>query len=89
MFTDEILVAPVTEPGWVYALQSATALVVERGSLLSHAAIIGRELGLPTVIGVPGATTTIRTGDEIEVDGTRGLVRILSKQRLDILRFEI
>lgn len=77
----EILVAPVTEPGWIFLMLGAKGLVVERGSVLSHAAILGRELGIPTVVGVAGATEWITSGDEIELDGDRGEVRILRAAR--------
>jgi pyruvate,water dikinase len=70
----EILVAPMTDPGWVFLMAAASAIVVERGSILSHTAIIGRELGIPTVVGVPQATSLIRDGEEIEVDGFAGTV---------------
>ncbi|MGC5033620.1 PEP/pyruvate-binding domain-containing protein [Micromonospora sp. DT229] len=74
---DRILVARETDPGWLFLMMSAKALVVERGTMLSHTAVTGRLLGIPTVVAVPGATTTIRDGDLVEVDGTRGTVRIL------------
>ncbi len=72
----EVLVAPMTDPGWVFLMVAASAIVVEKGSLLSHTAIIGRELGIPTVVGVKGATRAIRDGDEVLVDGTAGVVRV-------------
>jgi rifampicin phosphotransferase len=74
---DRILVARETDPGWLFLMMSATALVVERGTLLSHTAITGRLLGIPTVVAVPGATTRIPDGSLIEVDGAAGVVRIL------------
>ena len=73
----EILVAPMTDPGWVFLMVPAAGLIVERGSVLSHTAIIGRELGIPTVVAVPEATTRIRDGQLIELDGTAGVVRLL------------
>ena len=74
-----ILVAPVTDPGWVFLMLTARGLVVERGSILSHTAILGRELGIPTVVGVEGATRLIASGDEIEVDGSTGEVVLLGR----------
>ncbi len=71
----EILVAPFTDPGWVLLFVNAAGLVVERGSLLSHSAIVARELGLPSVLGLADATRWIEEGALIEVDGTSGLVR--------------
>ncbi len=72
-----ILIARETDPGWLPLMLSARGLVVERGSLVSHTAITGRMLGIPTVVAVDGATTTISDGDEIEIDGRTGTVRIL------------
>lgn len=74
----EILVAPATEPAWMFLMYAARGVVVERGSALSHAAIIGRELGIPTVVGVAGATARIRTGDWVELNGVTGEVRVLA-----------
>jgi pyruvate,water dikinase len=56
---------------------SAAGLLVERGSLLSHSAIVSRELGLPGVVGLPGLCGWIRTGDLVELDGATGEVRRL------------
>ncbi len=66
-----------TDPGWLFLMLGAAAMVVERGSLLSHTAITGRLLGIPTVVAVDAATTHIRDGALVEVDGTAGTVRIL------------
>lgn len=73
----EVLVAAHTDPGWIALFANASAIVVERGSLLSHSAIVARELGLPCVVGLKQATSLIATGDRIEVDGASGLVRTL------------
>jgi pyruvate,water dikinase len=73
----EILVAPMTDPGWVFLMVSAGGLIVERGSILSHTAIIGRELGIPTVVGVEDATSRIKDGQLLELDGAAGIVRLL------------
>jgi len=72
-----ILVARETDPGWLPLMLNATGLVVERGSMVSHTAITGRMLGIPTVVAVPGATSKISDGDEVEIDGRSGSVRIL------------
>ncbi len=74
----EILVAQRTDPGWIMLLPSASGLVVERGSLLSHSAIVSRELGLPAVVSLPGATRWLADGERIELDGSTGVVRKLS-----------
>ncbi|WP_291414262.1 PEP/pyruvate-binding domain-containing protein [Actinophytocola sp.] len=74
---DRVLVARATDPGWLFLMMSAKALVVERGTLLSHTAITGRLLGIPTVVALPDATTRIPDGSLVEVDGAAGTVRIL------------
>ena len=71
----EILVAANTDPGWIALFAGAAAIVVERGSLLSHSAIVSREMGIPCVVGIRDATRWIETGDLIEVDGASGQVR--------------
>jgi rifampicin phosphotransferase len=72
-----IVVARTTDPGWVPILVGAAGLLVEQGSLLSHSAIVARELGIPTVVGLPGLLDTVRTGDLLELDGATGEVRRL------------
>jgi len=74
----DILVAERTDPGWILLLSAASAVVVEHGSLLSHAAIVSRELGLPSVVAVPKVTDTLTDGEWIEVDGAQGLIRRLA-----------
>ena len=74
MAPGEILVARHTDPGWIALFASASAIVVERGSLLSHSAIVARELGIPCVVGLSGATDWIVDGESIEVDGSTGRV---------------
>lgn len=74
----EILVARHTDPGWISLFTNASAIVVERGSLLSHSAIVARELGIPCVVGLKGAMAKIASGDTLEVDGASGKVRKLS-----------
>jgi pyruvate,water dikinase len=71
----EIIVAPHTDPSWILILPAAAGLVVERGSLLSHAAIVARELGIPTVVGVAGAASWLCDADWVEIDGGSGLVK--------------
>jgi pyruvate,water dikinase len=70
----EILVARHTDPGWIAVFSNASAIVVERGSLLSHSAIVARELGIPCVVGLKGATQWIGDGETITVDGATGEV---------------
>lgn len=71
---NEILVAERTDPGWIVLFSGAAGLVIERGSALSHTAIVARELGIPTVIGIDGACRWLRDGDWVEIDGDRGAV---------------
>ncbi|GII82696.1 hypothetical protein Ssi03_06860 [Sphaerisporangium siamense] len=77
---DRIIVAKETDPGWLFLMMAARGMVVERGTLLSHTAITGRLLGIPTVVSVPNATTLIQDGARIEVDGAEGTVRVLSPE---------
>ena len=74
----EILVAMRTDPGWIPLYPSISGLLVERGSLLSHSAVVAREMGLPTIVGVPGLTRAIRTGMRVRMDGGTGIVTILT-----------
>ncbi|WP_420637769.1 PEP-utilizing enzyme [Candidatus Poriferisocius sp.] len=75
----EVLVAPITDPGWMPLFVGAVAVVAEMGGELSHTMIVSRDLGIPAVVGAVGATTAISTGDLIEVDGSAGTVRILER----------
>ena len=70
----EVLVAPFTDPGWTPLFMTAGALVMEMGGMMSHGSIVAREYGIPAVVGVPAATTVIRTGQRVTVDGTKGQV---------------
>lgn len=74
----EVLVARSTDPGWVLLMVAASGLVTEQGNVLSHTAIIGRELGIPTVVGVPEATRLLADGVEVELDGGVGTVTVVS-----------
>ena len=70
----KILVSKMTDPGWVFLMSQAIALVTEKGSLLSHTAIVGRELGIPVVVAVQDATQRIKTGERIRVNGSTGII---------------
>jgi phosphohistidine swiveling domain-containing protein len=76
----EILVAPRTDPGWIMLFPVAIGLLVEHGSLLSHSAIVSRELGLPAVVAIPGLLASLKDGDWVELDGTTGTVKRISKE---------
>jgi pyruvate,water dikinase len=73
----EILVTAQTNVGWTLLFPRAAAIVTDVGAPLSHAAIVARELGLPAVVNCDSATTRLRTGDRVRVDGARGVVEIL------------
>ncbi|PVZ60396.1 PEP/pyruvate-binding domain-containing protein [Arthrobacter sp. H-02-3] len=70
----EILVAPSTDPGWTPLFMTAGALVMEMGGVISHGAVVAREYGIPAVVGVPDATTRLRTGQTVTVDGAAGTI---------------
>ena len=70
----EILVAPTTDPGWTPLFLTAAGLVTETGAAMAHGPTVAREYGIPAVICVKGATTRIRTGDLISIDGAGGTV---------------
>ena len=77
----KILVAPQTDPGWVVFFPSIAGLIIERGSVLSHSAIVAREMGIPTVVGVTGAATLLETGDTVRLEGSKGEVEIIKRNR--------
>jgi pyruvate, water dikinase len=70
----EVLVAEMTSPDWVPAMRRAAALITDGGGVTCHAAIVSRELQLPCVVGTGNATTSLRTGQEVTVDGRTGKV---------------
>lgn len=73
----EILVTTATAPSWTPLFSLAGAVVVEIGSLLSHGAVVAREIGIPAVIGIPGIVEALRDGDLVAVDGSSGTVEVL------------
>jgi len=70
----QILVARSTDPGWIVLFSLAAGIIVERGSLLSHAAIVSREMGIPCIVCVQGATTRIPDGATVTMDGATGSI---------------
>jgi phosphohistidine swiveling domain-containing protein len=72
-----ILVTRNTDPAWVYIMSRCSGLISEKGSLLSHTAIIGRELNIPTIVGVKHATLKIKNGDRLRMDATSGTIKII------------
>lgn len=76
----DILVAERTDPSWVMLFPFASGLLVERGSLLSHSAIVARELGIPTIVSIDGVTRWLRDGDWVEFDGATGVVTRITEE---------
>ena len=79
----EILVAERTDPGWVMLFPAAAGLLVQRGSLLSHSAIVAREMGIPAIVSLAGVTTWLSDGDLVEMDGETGVVNRLEAIHAD------
>ncbi|MBP2319992.1 pyruvate,water dikinase [Kibdelosporangium banguiense] len=79
----EILVTTVTNIGWTPLFPRAAAVVTDIGAPLSHAAIVARELGIPAVVGCGNATARLKTGQRIQVDGSRGTVTIFPREPVD------
>lgn len=73
----DVLIAPLTDPSWTPLFVSAAAVVVEVGAAMSHSMIVSRELGIPCVVGVEGATLRIADGVQVRVDGQAGTVTIV------------
>ena len=77
---NKILITKMTDPGWVFLLAEAKGVVSEKGSLLSHTAIISRELGIPAVVGIDNLLSTVKSGDIIRLDGASGVVKIIKRE---------
>ncbi|MEV0251091.1 aminotransferase class III-fold pyridoxal phosphate-dependent enzyme [Nocardia sp. NPDC050712] len=78
--TGDILVTQFTDPGWTPALGLVAGVVTEVGGMLSHAAVIGREYGIPAVLNVADATRTLRSGQRVRVNGGAGTIEILDPE---------
>lgn len=78
---NKILITKMTDPGWVFLLVNAKGVISEKGSLLSHTAIISREIKIPSIVGVEDATTIIKTGDYLKMDATTGKIEILKRRK--------
>lgn len=81
-FKDKILVTRMTDPGWVFLITMSKGIIAEQGSLLSHTAIISRELHIPSIVGVKNITKMLRTGDIITMNGNTGEI-IVNKRELE------
>ncbi len=77
---DKILVTKMTDPGWVFYLASAKGVISQKGSILSHTAIISREIGIPSIVGVANVMTKINTGDIVKMDGSSGRIEIVRRK---------
>jgi phosphohistidine swiveling domain-containing protein len=70
----EVLVCPTTSAAWMMVFRRAGAIVADTGSVLSHTAIVAREFALPAVVAAANATSSLVDGEEVTVDGSRGVV---------------
>ena len=76
---DKILITKMTDPGWVFLLATCKGVISEKGSLLSHTAIISRELKVPSIVGVEDVTNIIKTNDLLRMNANTGEVEILER----------
>ena len=79
----EIFVAHHFEPGWINLFAQAGGVISERGNLLSHTAILCREMGIPSIVGVKGLTAQIKAGDHIQMNGATGEIFLLDKMETE------
>lgn len=75
--TNKIIVTKMTDPGWVFLIRNSLGIIAEQGSLLSHTAIISRELHKPAVVNVKNVLNILKTGDIVRIDGLKGEINIL------------
>ena len=76
-----IMVAERTDPGWVPLFPISKGILVERGSILSHSAIVAREMGIPAIVGINNLLSSLKDGDEVEMDGSSGRIRIIKDEQ--------
>ncbi|MCB0250666.1 MAG: hypothetical protein KDI07_18985, partial [Anaerolineae bacterium] len=76
-----ILVCPGTDPSWTPLFLAAGGLVMEVGGLMTHGSVVAREYGIPAVVGVNEATTRLKTGQRVRVDGTAGRIVVLAEEK--------
>ncbi len=76
----QILCTVRTDPGWAPLFPTAGGILVERGSTLSHSAVVARELGIPAVVNIPGLTKIIQNGERVIMDGGKGTITRLDYQ---------
>jgi len=75
----QILCTVRTDPGWAPLFPTAAGLLVERGSTLSHSAVVARELGIPAIVNIPGITKIIKNGERVKMDGAKGTINRLDE----------
>ncbi len=80
LYLGEILVCPGTDPSWTPLFLVARGLVMEVGGLMTHGSVVAREYSIPAVVGVRDATTRLKTGQRIRVDGETGRISILTQE---------
>lgn len=80
----KILVTERTDPGWTPLFFQIKGLLVEKGSALSHSAVVAREMGIPTVVNVPGLLNQLKSGDLVEFDGELGQILKLNEEKLSL-----
>ena len=73
----EILVCPGTDPAWTPLFMAAAGLVTEVGGMMTHGSVVAREYGIPAVVGVHQATTRLKDGQRVRIDGTAGKIVVL------------
>ena len=74
---DKIIIAKMTDPGWVFLISRAKAIISEKGSILSHTAIITRELGIPSIVGVKDLLKNVSTGDKLHINASDGIIKVI------------
>ena len=77
--SNKIIVTKTTDPGWVFLIKNSLGIIAEKGSMLSHTAIITRELKKPSVVNVKDITKVVKTGDVVELNAAEGMVTILKR----------
>ena len=71
------MVARATVPAFAPAMEKAAGIITEMGGLLSHAAIVSREMHVPCIVGVENATKILKTGEKVEMDANKGIIKVL------------
>lgn len=79
----QILCTVRTDPGWAPLFPTAGGILVERGSTLSHSAVVARELGIPAIVGIPGITQLLQNGERVRMDGAKGTVERLEQPAIE------